>query len=326
MYKKVIFVLFALAISGSVCVFADTQEEFEGPNGDAVISCGNMKVGTVSSDEEKKIDEPLQLPSLSLNEGNYSAEISVSENVQLPGISLNEGSLENENGEMLSSNDMGVGTVEETDEIVSENRAEDPEKEAIIKVSIPERVHAVLDPDNLHRKGGIYSDEYKIVNYGNRDVAIKIKKIDVLYKLQKNLYLFSENPNEDYDSNIKRMDINIVWKNEKEDTEKVMKVIDGQIDEYVLYLKASEYDEDNKYVKTNEGSAGSFYFCGNLNQDPDIQWSDGEISLSVKYEVQDAENMANQEVEKDGIKNENAFVNEDIPVEEDNINIENEID
>ena len=190
----------------------------------------------------------------------------------------------------LSENDVKKGIS------VSEGNAEKKAEEQVIsKISMPSKVEICFNPLNLCGKEDVYSEHYEVVNYGNRDIAIKMKEIDVSYKGRDSLYELSDEPVYDTDSKKKRMNINMVWENKHEGLKKVLNVVDKQTDEYVIYLKAAQYDKNGNFVKLNKGSKGIFYFKGSLNTNPDIEWVNGEISVDYRYEVVNGEDNGIQE-------------------------------
>lgn len=152
-------------------------------------------------------------------------------------------------------------------------------------VSFPANVQAYLDPGNLSGKGQIFSDPYVIENYGSEDVSIKIKNIAVNYWSDEYEYEFSEETVTDQDSDIKKLNINMIWENESENEKKVLNILESEPNEYVLHLRAAEYDNHGEFVKLNEGGRGAFYFTGTLNSNPNLVWEDGEITLSFDYEI-----------------------------------------
>lgn len=157
--------------------------------------------------------------------------------------------------------------------------------DVLYNVAFPADIHAFLDPGDLSGRGQIFSDRYAVENYGNTDIVIKIKNIDVYYISTEEIYEFSEEEITDSSSRIKRLNINMVWENEAEQTEKVLHVAEGVYDECVLSLAASEYDENGEFVTLREGSSGCFYFTGTLNANPNLIWEDGEITACFDYEV-----------------------------------------
>lgn len=197
-----------------------------------------------------------------------------------------------QNDDSLDSTEEGqVGSEphSQEEEIAQEPTEEEREQDCIYNVSFPTNSKAYLDPENLSGKGQVFSDEFKIENYGNTDIAIKIKNIEVYYGGAERLCELSEDNSADMRSPVKKIDVDIVWKNEKENAEKTMDVVEGTPDEYVLTLKASAYDEDGNFAGLNDGSAGLFYFTGNLNPDPEFNWDDVDITVSFKYEIVKAE-------------------------------------
>lgn len=162
--------------------------------------------------------------------------------------------------------------------------------EVLYNVSFPTDIHAFLDPGDLSGRGQIFSDRYEVKNYGNTDVVIKIKNIDVYYISTEDIYELSDEEIVDNNSRIKKLNINMVWVNEAEQTEKVLCVSEGVYDECVLSLAASEYNENGEFVDLREGSSGFFYFTGTLNSNPNLIWEDGEVTACFDYEIVKAGN------------------------------------
>lgn len=171
----------------------------------------------------------------------------------------------------------------------------DNEVECIYNVAFPTNSKAYLDPENLSGRGQIFSDDFKVENYGNTDIAIKIKNIDVFYRTTEEVYELTETKVSDMTSDVKKINVDVVWKNEIENTERVLNVIEGIHDEYVLVLKASSYDANNNFIGLNEGSIGSFYFTGTVNSNPELSWEDSEVIVSFEYEMIKIEDVIEQE-------------------------------
>ena len=159
------------------------------------------------------------------------------------------------------------------------------EEEVLYQVSFPTDIHGFLDPGNLSGKGQIFSERYAVENYGNTDIKIKIKNIDVYYASSEDVYEFSDEKIEDHSSGVKRMNIQMVWENESEGTKKALCLSEGVRDEEVLELKAPEHDENGAFVSLKEGSFGLFYFTGTLNANPNIEWEEGELIIRFDYEI-----------------------------------------
>lgn len=159
------------------------------------------------------------------------------------------------------------------------------EEDVLYNVSFPADIHAYLDPGNLSGRGQIFSAQYAVENYGNTDIAIRIKNIDVYYASTEDVYEFSDEEIEDNSSGVKKMNIRMAWGNEKEGTERTLCLSEGIRDEEVLVLEASEYDENGEFVSLQEGSSGYFYFTGTLNANPNIEWEEGELVVCFDYEI-----------------------------------------
>lgn len=193
-------------------------------------------------------------------------------------------------------------TIKEDDS--SENKQEEIPKEelendCIYNVLFPTNPRAYFDPDNLSGKGQVFSDEFNVENHGNTDIAIKIKNIEVYCRSREEVYELSEESITDEQSNVKKINVNVVWKNKQEDEERILNVAEWDSNEYFLYLKASQYDGEGNYIGLNEGSTGLFYFTGTLNSNPELVWEDGEVTISFDYEIVNVrEEMQEQQEER----------------------------
>ncbi len=157
--------------------------------------------------------------------------------------------------------------------------------EIIVQVAMPADSKACLDPGNLSGRGQIFSDSYRVENHGNTDIVIQIKNIDVYYLASEDVYELSREEVTDGPPTVKRLHVDMIWKNENEDTEKILNISEGVADQEVLCLKAAEYDENGEFVRISDGGAGFFRFTGTVNPDPRLVWEDGEITVRFNYEL-----------------------------------------
>lgn len=161
-------------------------------------------------------------------------------------------------------------------------RSERPD--IIYSVSFPTNTNAMLDPGNLSGRGQIFSERYEVENYGNTDVAIKIRNICVEYGSQEDRYELLQEEVTDQEAGVKKLQINMVWEGGLGDTRKTLSVSEGQRDEWVISLKAAGPNENGETAAGDQG-VGWFYFTGTLNSDPYIQWEEGELLVSFDYEI-----------------------------------------
>lgn len=210
--------------------------------------------------------------------------------------------------------DDGEEVVDRTD-VTDTTDASTPDKDILYNVSLPAVSTAYLDPGNLSGRGQIFSDQYKIENYGNTDIAIKIKDIDIYCESSERIYAFIENESTDStpsdsrladseqtenDPAVRRLYVEMVWKNGDDGSEKILHVSEEVSDEYVLYLKAAVYDDDGEFVGLSDGGTGFFSFTGTMDPDPELVWEDGEIVVSFHYEIINTEEE--EELEEDPIE------------------------
>lgn len=193
------------------------------------------------------------------------------------------GDLSDKNTEYVATNAQAKKTedIAEKDTKEVEIKIED----GIVNVSFPANIHAYLDPGNLSGKGQVFSDSYVIKNYGNTDLSIKIKNIDINYWSDEYEYEFSKEKITATPSQVKRLNVDMVWENKREKKKNVLNILDSEPNQYVLSLKAAKYSKDGEFIGLNEGSIGSFYFTGTLNANPNLVWEDGEITLGFDYEI-----------------------------------------
>lgn len=170
-------------------------------------------------------------------------------------------------------------------EIKSSEETEVKIEDDIINLSFPANIHAYFDPGNLSGKGQVFSDSYTIKNYGNTDLSIKIKNIDINYWSDEYIYEFTGEKVTATPSQIKKINVDMIWENESKKEKKILKILDSEPNQIVLNLKAAKYDEDDEFIELNDSSIGSFYFTGTLNPNPNFVWEDGEITLDFEYEI-----------------------------------------
>lgn len=184
--------------------------------------------------------------------------------------------------ETISDN---AASVEQEEEVPEAADGAEEEENVLYSVSFPTDTHACLDPGNLSGKGQIFSEYYAVENYGNTEVKITIKNIDVYYASTEDVYEFSDEEIDDHSSKVKKMNIGMVWGKENEEAEKTIYLSEGVREEEVLTLSASEYEENGEFVSLKEGSTGYFYFTGTLNANPNIEWEEGELIVRFDYEI-----------------------------------------
>ncbi len=158
-------------------------------------------------------------------------------------------------------------------------------EDGVYVVSFPANIRAYLDPGNLSGKGQVFSDVYVIKNYGNKDLSIKITNIDVNYWSDEYVYEFSKEKVTATSSQVKRLNVDMIWENKKKREKRVLNILDSEPNQNVLHLKAAKYNKEGEFVELNDDSIGSFYFTGTLNANPNFTWEDGEITLGFDYEI-----------------------------------------
>lgn len=181
------------------------------------------------------------------------------------------------------------GQEEQQAELSDEKIISDSDENVLYQVSFPANTKAYFDPGNLSGRGQVFSDRFTVENYGNTNVAIKIKHINVYYLSADDIYEFSDHEITDSASHVKKMNINMVWENEDMQTEKVLQISEGARDEMVLWLRAAKYSESGEFLSLSDGGTGSFYFTGTVNANPNLNWEDGEITVSFDYEIVNVE-------------------------------------
>lgn len=262
----------------------ESNEIEQGPGNPTEEDAGEPEIqpteGTIiPSEEQSKIPEEPE---------NFPTE----ENSEMQSTEEQMGELPEESAEI---------TLEESDELIPEENIENSE-EIVYSVLFPASIHAYLDPGNLSSRGQIFSEHYTVENYGNTDIAIKIKNIDIHCWSTEDIYEFSEEEVTDNHSRTKKLNVNMVWKNETENTKKILNVSSNTSEEYVIYLKAAEYDENGEYVSLNKGGIGEFYFTGTLNSNPNLEWEDGEITVNFDYEIINIKDLNKQEENSESVE------------------------
>lgn len=177
--------------------------------------------------------------------------------------------------------------------------------DVIYKVSFPASAKAYLNPGDLGGMGEVYSEQFAVANYGNTDIAIRIKSVEMdadtreyfpaspgdAFPEEESEDDFDEESEWDFDEDEEEsekmlLDVDMLWENKSEGQRKLLKVVDGDCGEYVLYLKGAEYDENGKFVSLNEGSSGTFSFNGEIVSGLDSVFDlNKTLEVSFEYDI-----------------------------------------
>lgn len=182
-------------------------------------------------------------------------------------------------------------------EISADEARIDLENHNIYSVSVPTQTMAYLNPGNLSGEGQIFSEQFIVENYGNTDVVVRINNIKIESYSPESIYEFSRDEIIDNQTEEKKINVNMVWENDGDKSEKILNVIEGVSDEDVLILKAAEYDENGEFVSLRESSRGRFYFTGTLNTNANIVWQEKDFSVRFNYELVYAQGEEDTDIE-----------------------------
>ena len=183
-------------------------------------------------------------------------------------------------------------------------------------VSFPTRTMAYLDPGNLSGEGQIFSEQYIVENYGNTDVVVRINNIKIESYSPESIYEFSHDEIIDNQTEEKKLNVNMVWENDGDKSEKILNVIEGVADEDVLILKAAEYDENGEFISLRESSRGRFYFTGTLNTNANIVWQEKDFSVRFNYELVYAQGEEDTNIEIEDEKESEDLTERDTDIED----------
>lgn len=257
MKKNKIIVLAAVIVSSSIHVFAGTIPNDIGVKTKEVSFGAHLaSAGIAGRAEEMKKDEKPTKEKWPIEE------------------KINNAESENEVKFVTKATDSNAAVIE----------TEDFQEDIIYNVSFPASTRASLDPGNISGKGQVFSEQYKVINYGNTDVIIKIKNICITWNMDDSSEIFQDEITASY-SSAKKINIDMIWKNEVHSKKKAIPVLSGSPDESVLHLKAANYNKDGKYIGLCDGGTGVFYFTGSLKSDSNIDWENNEISVCFDYEI-----------------------------------------
>lgn len=201
-------------------------------------------------------------------------------------------------------------------EVSADEARLDLENNNIYSVSFPTRTMAYLDPGNLSGEGQIFSEQYIVENYGNTDVVVRINNIKIESYSPESIYEFSHDEIIDNQTEEKKLNVNMVWENDGDKSEKILNVIEGVADEDVLILKAAEYDENGEFISLRESSRGRFYFTGTLNTNANIVWQEKDFSVRFNYELVYAQGEEDTNIEIEDEKESEDLTERDTDIED----------
>ncbi|MEZ3495240.1 MAG: hypothetical protein K1W38_23845, partial [Lachnospiraceae bacterium] len=130
------------------------------------------------------------------------------------------------------------------------------------------------------------------------------------------IYEFSHDEIIDNQTEEKKLNVNMVWENDGDKSEKILNVIEGVADEDVLILKAAEYDENGEFISLRESSRGRFYFTGTLNTNANIVWQEKDFSVRFNYELVYAQGEEDTNIEIEDEKESEDLTERDTDIED----------
>lgn len=285
MRKKMAMVLVLLMLSSCINVWANTDDSSVSEN------IENTKVTAEDTDPSEK--------------ENHTVEFSTEETLEHLEKASSKESMEDLTQE--SEKEDTKSEAEETFPLTEENQEKDDnestlneesenqetfssEDNVIYNVSFPANIRVQLDPGNLLGKGQVFSERYKVENFGNTDVTIKIKNIEVFSSVEKESYNFSETEMTEEPFQTKKICVDMTWENKDGADRKVLPVENGTPNEYVIKLDAARQDKD---------SIGYFYFTGTMNTSPYINWESANIRVTFHYEILSPMDMEEENFEEE---------------------------
>ena len=277
MNKRILAVLLlAMILCCTINIHAEGENTQEKPFSEIVQESKEISTDTMQKSEE-----------LSTESAQESEEAST-EPTQVTEEPTSEPMREESSSESMEKPKETLQDITDSEAALLRQEVMPEEPEPIYNVSFPAKTKAYLDPGDVSGEGQIFSEHYKVENYGNTDISIKIKNISIRCLSDQDIYSFTEEDVIDPRSTIKKLHIDMVWE-DGNGQEKVLHISEGARDEVVLFLKAASYDENGNFISLMEGGGGSFYFTGAVNRNPGLQWEDGEIVITFSYEITDAE-------------------------------------
>lgn len=194
----------------------------------------------------------------------------------------------------------------------------------LISVKLPTTLDFAMEPQGSMPCGQIYAADQEFINYSNIPVEIIITDIYYEFTDPKNclsltkpmeenssidkkwLYLYWGRAELLEDSTGKNPFITLYDENSprtlgKTSLEQELVGIPTASENDILLtdrhlntpisirLEAAEYSESGELIGPTLQSTAVYHFFGNMNKSPSVEWTNGNVKISVKYKVQNAE-------------------------------------
>jgi hypothetical protein len=168
----------------------------------------------------------------------------------------------------------------------------------VLNIVVPAEIIIVLDPLELAGRGQIYSDTYVIENHGETDVLLTISDIALIFPNDTDFEALPLPYDQKSESSLKA--IFLLMDFGRADISPVV-TTDASLETPIsILLNAAQADKEG-------ASYAALSFMGNLNENPEVPWNDGDVKITITYTAQtvsipdeDSEESASKDEEADG--------------------------
>lgn len=135
-------------------------------------------------------------------------------------------------------------------------------KAGIVTLQLPQKLEIILDPWNMDGNGQIYSEQYVIRNTGEESGVLVLSNLICLLEEQEGIIVRTDNEGI-HDGQAKCI---------------YMEMAFGNDDSVIMTQEGSEYE-----VRLAPGEELPFRFLGEVNENADSLWADGDFEVKVTY-------------------------------------------
>lgn len=190
----------------------------------------------------------------------------------------------------------------------------------ILNLKLPMDLPFVLDPYEVNKQGTLYSKEFVVENLSQVDVWLTFETIDVVFANDVDFKALTEpfGPSEIAPEKSVYLEIlfgDEVLLEEEESTAPpaakapAASATDGEEDKRIhsivatdpdrpemepILLKAAHFNANGEVIAPSEQGRLIFRLSGSINPEPEVDWSPGDVKISIGYLIRAARNEASE--------------------------------
>lgn len=160
--------------------------------------------------------------------------------------------------------------------------------DSILDIQVPYDLPFMIDPIERSGNGQVYSETFRIDNYGGTDVYVHFTSIQYIFANGEDFFSLDEPFDVDKESPLKELYMTLEYENHDRSPFVIRDFEQAELEP--ILLEAAEYDDDGNFIALRENSTVRFHFSGSVNHAPLEPWASGDVKVSIRYSIEELDN------------------------------------